>query len=116
MDGLLEADIVERDAVDRRDARNRGHLLPCMAGAAEAGQREVNMARRRGFHRRAEGVGVRILHVAKRYWPLAGGVERYVHDLAAAQHRAGHRTTVLTIDRDVVGATRRRLPAAEVRD
>ena len=46
---------------------------------------------------------MRVLHVARRFAPMRGGIERYVHDLAAAQTRAGHRVTVVTLDRDVIG-------------
>jgi len=56
---------------------------------------------------------VRVLHVARRFAPMRGGIERYVHDLAAAQTRAGHRVTVVTLDRDVIGDVGGRLPARE---
>jgi alpha-1,3-mannosyltransferase len=56
---------------------------------------------------------VRILHITKRYWPFRGGVERYVEDLAHGQAARGHDVTVLTIDRDVLGATDVRLPRDE---
>jgi alpha-1,3-mannosyltransferase len=57
--------------------------------------------------------GLRILHVTKRYAPLDGGVERYVHDLALAQVASGHRVRVLTIDHDVMSRPSHRLPAEE---
>lgn len=47
---------------------------------------------------------------------MLGGTERYVHDLAKAQVMAGHRVTVLTLDRDVVRVVRGRLAAAAVID
>ena len=57
---------------------------------------------------------LRILHVARRFAPLLGGTERYVHDLARAQVKAGHQVSVFTLDRDVVGVQRGRLRATEV--
>lgn len=41
--------------------------------------------------------GLRILHVARRY-DTAGGVERYVRDLARLHRARGHRVDVLTVD------------------
>jgi alpha-1,3-mannosyltransferase len=55
---------------------------------------------------------LRILHICRRYLPLTGGTEKYVHDLATAQAAAGHAVTILTLDRDVVGSARG-LPARE---
>lgn len=55
----------------------------------------------------------RILHVARRFAPLLGGTERYVLDLAGEQVRRGHDVSVLTLDRDVTGVQRGRLPARE---
>jgi glycosyltransferase involved in cell wall biosynthesis len=40
-----------------------------------------------------------VLHVAHRYPPSDGGVERHVHALATRQVAAGHRVTVVTADR-----------------
>jgi GT2 family glycosyltransferase/glycosyltransferase involved in cell wall biosynthesis len=54
-----------------------------------------------------------IVHVVRRYSPLLGGTETYVRDLAEAQARQGHRVTVLTLDRDVTGVERGRLPSSE---
>jgi glycosyltransferase involved in cell wall biosynthesis len=59
---------------------------------------------------------VRALHIVRRYGPLVGGTERYVHDLAAAQANAGYDVTVLTLDRDVMGIDARRFPARETVD
>jgi GT2 family glycosyltransferase/glycosyltransferase involved in cell wall biosynthesis len=56
-----------------------------------------------------------VLHVVRRYAPLIGGTETYVRDLAEAQVRAGRRVTVLTLDHDVTGVYRGRLPATEER-
>lgn len=56
---------------------------------------------------------LRILHIAKRFWPYTGGIERYVEDLAVEQSRRGDRVAVLTIDRDVVGGVPGSLPAAD---
>jgi alpha-1,3-mannosyltransferase len=54
---------------------------------------------------------LRVLHITKRFWPLPGGVERYVLDLGAQQARAGHRVRVLTIDHDILSPGSDRLPA-----
>lgn len=59
---------------------------------------------------------VRALHIVRRYDPLVGGTERYVHDLAVAQASAGYDVTVLTLDRDVMGIDARRFPARETVD
>ncbi len=56
-----------------------------------------------------------IVHVVRRYAPLLGGTETYVRDLAEAQARQGHRVTVLTLDHDVTGVDRGRLPSREER-
>jgi phosphatidylinositol alpha-mannosyltransferase len=45
---------------------------------------------------------------------MLGGTERYVLDLARAQVKAGHRVTVFTLDRDVVGVVQGRLAATEL--
>jgi alpha-1,3-mannosyltransferase len=57
-----------------------------------------------------------VVHVVRRYAPLLGGTELYVRDLAEAQVRAGHRVTVVTLDRDVTGVERGRLPSREELD
>jgi alpha-1,3-mannosyltransferase len=49
---------------------------------------------------------LRVLHVCRRYYPLPGGTEKYVRDLARAQVEAGLEVTVLTLDRDVAGPAR----------
>ncbi len=49
---------------------------------------------------------IRVLHVCRRYRPFAGGVEKYVNDLATAQVATGFQVTVLTLDRDIAGPTR----------
>ena len=38
---------------------------------------------------------MRILHVYKDYWPVLGGIENHLRDIARAQARAGHDVTVL---------------------
>jgi alpha-1,3-mannosyltransferase len=58
---------------------------------------------------------IRVLHICRRYRPLVGGTEKYVHDLASAQAAAGREVTILTLDRDVVGDTKG-LPARETQD
>ena len=58
---------------------------------------------------------LRILHVCRRYYPLVGGTQKYVHDLAASQAQAGCKVTVLTLDRDTAGP-RRGLPKREIQD
>ncbi len=57
-----------------------------------------------------EGAEVRVLHVVRRFVPLEGGTERYVHDLASAQARRGHEVRVVTLDRDCTGVVSGRLP------
>jgi len=61
------------------------------------------------------GPPIRVLHICRRYLPFAGGTEKYVHDLASAQAATGREVTILTLDRDVVGATRG-LPRRETID
>jgi alpha-1,3-mannosyltransferase len=56
---------------------------------------------------------LKVLHVTRRAHPFPGGIERYVGTLAEGQARAGHRVTVLTLDRDVLGVHSGRLPAEE---
>jgi glycosyltransferase involved in cell wall biosynthesis len=51
--------------------------------------------------------------LSKRFWPHAGGVERYVEDLASEQVRRGHDVRVLTIDRDLVTGLPGRLTRSE---
>ena len=58
----------------------------------------------------------RILHIARRFFPLRGGTERYVHDLAEAQVRRGHHARVVTLDRDVIGVGSERLAGAAIVD
>jgi alpha-1,3-mannosyltransferase len=66
----------------------------------------------------AEGaaLAVRVLHLARRYAPLRGGTELYARNLAEAQARQGRRVSIVTLDRDVTGVDKGRLPAAEVRE
>jgi alpha-1,3-mannosyltransferase len=65
-------------------------------------------------HSRAAATGpLRVVHVVRRYAPLIGGTETYVRDLAEAQASRGHRVTVVTLDHDVTGVFRGRLPALE---
>lgn len=49
---------------------------------------------------------IRVLHICRRFLPLVGGTEKYVHDLAVAQAEAGCQVTILTLDRDVFGLTK----------
>jgi alpha-1,3-mannosyltransferase len=58
---------------------------------------------------------LRVLHVCRRYLPLTGGTEKYVHDLGLAQSDAGHNVTILTLDRDTSGSARG-LPKREALD
>jgi glycosyltransferase involved in cell wall biosynthesis len=51
--------------------------------------------------------------LTKRFWPYAGGVERYVEDLASEQVRRGHNVRILTIDRDLVTGLPGRLARSE---
>jgi glycosyltransferase involved in cell wall biosynthesis len=57
-----------------------------------------------------------VLHVAKRFWPYAGGQERYVLDLARAQVLRGHACRVVTPDRDLVAGSPGTLPPRDRRD
>jgi glycosyltransferase involved in cell wall biosynthesis len=61
------------------------------------------------------GAPIRVLHICRRYRPFVGGTEKYVHDLAAAQAAAGHKVTILTLDRDIAGPTKG-LPGRETLD
>ncbi len=56
----------------------------------------------------------RVLHVTRRFYPLPGGIERYVYGLAVAQAEAGDDVTVVTLDHDVLRVRPGRLPANEV--
>ena len=58
----------------------------------------------------------RVLHVTRRFYPLPGGIERYVFGLAAAQAQAGDDVTVVTLDHDVLRVRPGRLPASETID
>jgi GT2 family glycosyltransferase/glycosyltransferase involved in cell wall biosynthesis len=57
-----------------------------------------------------------VLHVVRRYAPLVGGTELYVHDLAEAQARGGYHVTVVSLDRDVTHVRPGRLPRFENQD
>ena len=57
-----------------------------------------------------------VLHVVRRYSPLLGGTELYVHDLARAQALQGYRVTVVTLDKDVTGVDLGRFPRHEVQE
>ncbi len=41
---------------------------------------------------------MKIVHVTHRAWPVAGGSERFVHELAKRQVREGHKVTVVATD------------------
>lgn len=53
---------------------------------------------------------MRITFFVHRYWPVVGGVEKYIEELGRALTRAGHKVTV------VAGATKAGLCEHEVRD
>ena len=59
---------------------------------------------------------LRVLHIVRRFWPLVGGTERYVFDLASAQASRRRDVTVLTLNRDVARVVRDRLPESESAD
>ena len=61
-------------------------------------------------------IPMRVVHIARRFAPMLGGIERYVRDLTAAQVRDGHQVTVVTLERDVIGDVPGRLPATEIVD
>jgi alpha-1,3-mannosyltransferase len=50
------------------------------------------------------------VHVARRFWPLVGGIERYVLELATAQAASGKAVMVLTVDRDILARGSTHLP------
>ena len=56
---------------------------------------------------------MRIVHIVRRFDPLLGGIERYVHGVATGQVLLGHEVTVVTLDRDVIHDRAGRLPARE---
>jgi glycogen(starch) synthase len=47
---------------------------------------------------------MRIVHVTHRAWPMVGGSERYVQEIARRQVLDGHRVTVVTTDADDLSA------------
>ena len=55
----------------------------------------------------------RVLHIARRYAPMVGGIERYVIDVAEAKARRGDRVRVVTLQVDVLGVHDGPLPATE---
>ena len=42
---------------------------------------------------------MRILHLAKYYWPLTGGMERVVQSLAEGAANLGHQVEVVAVSR-----------------
>ena len=58
----------------------------------------------------------RLLHIARRYVPMVGGIERYVLDVAVAQARRGDDVRVMTLRRDVLGVVDADLDEREVID
>lgn len=52
----------------------------------------------------------RVLHIVRRFSPMIGGTERYVHDLAIAQSQRGYHVEIVTLNRDVTGVYRGKLP------
>jgi alpha-1,3-mannosyltransferase len=59
---------------------------------------------------------MRVVHITRRFAPMVGGIERYVHSVATGQAALGHEVTVVTIDRDVIGDIPGRLPSLEMVD
>jgi alpha-1,3-mannosyltransferase len=59
---------------------------------------------------------MRVVHISRRFAPMLGGIERYMHNMATGQARLGHDVTVVTLDRDVIGDTPSRLPSHETID
>ena len=59
---------------------------------------------------------MRVVHIARRFAPMLGGIERYVFDVATGQASAGHDVTVVTLDSDVIGDWPGRLPPHETID
>ena len=47
---------------------------------------------------------MRIVHVTHRAWPVVGGAERHVHEIAARQVQDGHRVTVIASDAEDLSA------------
>ncbi len=58
----------------------------------------------------------RILHIARRYAPLVGGMERYVLDVATDQARSGADVRVVTLRTDILGVHPGELSADEQHD
>jgi glycosyltransferase involved in cell wall biosynthesis len=58
----------------------------------------------------------RLLHIARRYVPMVGGIERYVLDVAVTQARRGDDVRVATLRRDVLGVIDADLDEREVID
>ena len=46
---------------------------------------------------------MRILHLAKYYWPRSGGMERVVQDLAEGAAALGHEVSVVAVESRVGG-------------
>jgi rhamnosyl/mannosyltransferase len=55
-----------------------------------------------------------IVHIYKDYFPVLGGIENHVRDLAVAQAAAGHRVTVLVTQRTGLAAEDRRIDGVRV--
>jgi len=45
---------------------------------------------------------VKILHIVRQFYPLIGGLENYVYNLAGQQKKHGYEVTVVTLDRNFV--------------
>ena len=45
---------------------------------------------------------MKILHITRQFYPLIGGMENYVLNLAEQQIKNGHSVTVLTLNRSFV--------------
>jgi len=59
---------------------------------------------------------MQVLHITRRFAPMRGGIEQYVRSIAEGQAAAGHQVTVLTLDRDIIGDLRGRLPREDTLD
>lgn len=47
-------------------------------------------------------MGLKVLHIVRQFWPMIGGLEDYVYNLAREQAFLGYDVTVLTLDRNYI--------------